>query len=80
MLNEERYIHKLEKQSFNDFINNSYFSDSVMNYYKNFEEKMRKPDLLGKTIKVTNKQFVDINICVCNICKSIDIEPPDVYI
>ncbi|EOU2053473.1 TPA: M48 family metallopeptidase [Clostridium perfringens] len=80
MLNKEKYIHKLEEQSFEEMINSSYFSESIMNYYKNFEEKMRKPDLLGKTVKVSKKQFPDINICVCDICKRIGIESPEVYI
>lgn len=80
MFNKERYIHKLERESFDEMINASYFSDEIMEYYKNFEEKMRVPDLLGKTVKVSEKQFPNIYRCVNEICKKINIEIPEVYI
>lgn len=80
MLNEKNYIHKLEKKVFEEMINNSYFSDEIMDYYENFEEKMRKPDLLGKTVKVTHKQFKYIFDIVSNICKKLEIDIPDIYI
>lgn len=80
MIKKDMYIHKLEKDAFESMINNSYFSDEIMEYYKNFEEKMRKPDLLGKTVKVTNNQFKNIYDITKKICMQIGRDIPDIYI
>lgn len=51
-----------------------------MDYYENFEEKMRKPDLLGKTVKVSKSQFKYIYDMGQSICYKIGLDVPDMYI
>lgn len=80
MIYKQVYIHKLEEEAFDDMINSSFFSDEIMDYYKNFEEKIRRPDLLGKTVRVTEKQFNKIYKQADLICKELNMEIPDMYI
>lgn len=80
MIKKEKYIHQLEINTFNDMINSSFFSDEIMEFYKNFEEKMRKPDLLGKTVKVSLYQFKNIYDMAREISNKLNIDVPDIYI
>lgn len=80
MIKKENYIHQLEINAFNDMISNSFFSDEIMEFYKNFEEKMRKPDLLGKTIKVSLHQFKNIYDMAKEISYKLGIDMPDIYV
>lgn len=80
MINKNLYIHKLEEETYKDMMNSTGFNEDIMFYYKNYTEKMKKPDLLGKTIKVTNKQFGNIFDIVAKIAKLNNMSIPDVYV
>lgn len=60
MINKQLYMHPLEEALFNEINNNIPFSKEVVSHYKNFDEKIRKPDLLGKTVQVTKNQFKSV--------------------
>lgn len=79
-MDKNLYIHPFEEDLLKEMMENTYFSEEVMDYYKNFDEKLRKPDLLGKTVKVTEKQFKEIYIIVKCIAGDLDMQIPDTYI
>ena len=54
--------------------------DSCEKYYCDFTETMRKPDLYGKTVRVTSKQFPIIYKLVEEISRLLEIPVPDVFI
>lgn len=80
MIPKENYLHSLECETFDIMRDSSFFSEEIMDYYKNFEEKMRKPDLLGKTVKVTENQFKYIYKITNSICNEIGMDIPDIYV
>lgn len=79
-MDKNLYIHLLEENLLKTMMESTYFSEEVMDYYKNFDEKLRKPDLLGKTVKVTNKQFKEIHNIVVKIASDLEMKVPDTYI
>lgn len=80
MIDKELYIHPFEDIAFKDMMNTVAFDEEIMFYYKNYTEKIRKPDLIGKTVKVTNNQFKDIYVIISKIADMNEMEIPDTYI
>jgi hypothetical protein len=60
MMEKDLYIHREEEKAFKTMMDTIAFDEEIMFYYKNYTEKMKKPDLLGKTIKITDRQFPKI--------------------
>lgn len=65
---------------FESEIHNILFSDTIKEYYRNFVEKKRLPDLYGKTVLVTSKQYCDIYKIIKEISDFIGIDPPQCFI
>lgn len=79
-MEESLYIHPKEQAAFQDMKNSAYFDDEIMYYYKNFDEKLRKPDLLGKTVMVTKRQFGKIYEIAMKIANILKIKIPSIYV
>lgn len=80
IFDKKDYIHKNEeraKKSLNEWINGE---DALVNYYRKVEQGKRWPDLLGKTIEVSETQFLQIFNIVRKICKVMRISPPRVFV
>lgn len=80
MLDNKYFIHELEEINFNKMIDTVSYDEEIMFYYKNYTEKLIKPDLLGKTVKVTDKQFPNIYNIINKISNYVGIDMPDTYI
>lgn len=80
MVKEEQYINLNEKQAFIDMNETVAFSDEVMYYYKHYKEKAMIPDLLGKTVRVSERQFPKIYKMVSSICDLLQMIVPDIYV
>ncbi|AKN32596.1 hypothetical protein Ccar_17780 [Clostridium carboxidivorans P7] len=80
MIEEILYIHPIEDLVFKDMKNCAYFDEEIMHYYKNFDEKLRKPDLLGKTVQVTERQFKEVYHIAQNVAGILKIELPSIYV
>ena len=80
MINKQLYIHPLEEALLNEIDNNIPFSEEVASHYKDFDEKIRKPDLLGKTVRVTKNQFKSIYDIVNNLSKLCEMTPPSCFV
>lgn len=80
MLKKYDYLHPLEEKYFDKMMKNVAFDQEIINHYKNFTEKIQKPDLMGKTIRVTEKQFPQVSSIRDEILKYLDIEKPEIFI
>lgn len=80
MVDKELYVHPLEDTAFKDMMDTIAFDEEVMFYYKNYTEKMRKPDLIGKTVKVTEYQFKEIYGIIKRIADFNEMDTPDTYV
>lgn len=54
--------------------------DEIIACYSEYEGKLKKPDLLGKTIRVTERQFPQIYSLVNELAQYAQINPPKVYV
>lgn len=79
-MNKEMFVHPKEQESFEEMMKVIVFNKDIEFVYINYDEKMKRPDLLGKTVKVTAKQFGYINDVVSDISKILNIEAPDVFV
>ena len=80
MIDKILFQHPLEETYLQHIKDSGFFLDEVMDNYKNFEEKYRLPDLLGKTLKVGKKQFFNIYKIAEKISKELDMDIPNIYI
>lgn len=80
MIDKDLYINESEDTALNDMKNCSYFDEEIMYNYKNYIEKMIKPDLLGKTVQVTKVQFKEINDIVEKVAGILNMNIPSVYV
>lgn len=54
--------------------------DSIKAYYQEFDEKIKKPDLYGKTVKVSSKQFKNVFRILTSLAKEMQMEVPEVFV
>lgn len=80
MINENVYLHPMHKEKENELKKIMKFEKEVLTYYKEFDEKLRKPDLLGKTVVVGEHQFHEAFETVNRISNVLDIPVPQVYV
>ena len=80
MINKKIYINQYEDEYLKEMETMSILFDEVADQYKNFEEKMRLPDLLGKTLKVSESQFKEVYEIAIDICNKINMRVPHIYI
>ena len=80
MMNLQQYKHSMEDEAFKEMLDTVAFGDNIAFHYKENIEKKRRPDLLGKTAKVSGLQFQNIDSIAKCICKILQISCPDIYI
>lgn len=56
------------------------FQDEIIACYTEYEGKLKKPDLLGKTVRVTEHQFPQIYNFVNDLSQYAQIDVPKVYV
>ena len=80
MIEKCKYVHPLEESALEKLNNALKFEDQLACYYKNYTEKMMLPDLLGKTVMVTHKQFPELYEIALRICDLINFNVPKIYV
>lgn len=80
MIDKFLYQHPLEETYLKHIKDSGFFLEEIIDNYKNFEEKYRLPDLLGKTLKVGEKQFPKIYAICKDVCTMLDMKIPNIYI
>lgn len=80
MIDKRLYIHTLEESSLKEMMDSISYSKEIMGFYENYTEKARKPDLMGKTVRVTSNQFGEVYHIAQNIASILSMEVPQLYI
>ncbi len=74
------YIFKGQDEVFKEYQFGLFLEDTAKQLYTDIEYKKRIPDFLGKTVKVTEKQFPKVYQMSKEICTHLNIELPDIYV
>lgn len=80
MIDKKYYLHVGADEAFDNYKKEITFSDDIDEVYNAIEVKMKRPDLLGKTLKVTEKQFASVYKIIKEIAHMLEIKIPDVYV
>lgn len=80
MVNKDLFIHSKDDMFFESLKENLVFKKEMEDYYINFIEKKSIPDLLGKTVKITDKQFSKVYRFIKDICAELEIKNVDAYV
>lgn len=80
MLKKSNYVHVGTDEAFENYKKESIIGEDVENVYNTIECCMKKPDLLGKTLKVSEKQFSKVYFIVSEICDFLDMKKPEIYV
>lgn len=80
MFKEELYLHPLHHNVESALKELLKFEEEILLYYREFDEKFRRPDLLGKTVMVTDKQFSEVYAITAELASIMGIPAPTVYV
>lgn len=80
MLEKRDYIHVGTDEAFENYKKESVIDADIENVYNTIEYCMKKPDLLGKTLLVSERQFSKVNGLVSELCDFMDMSKPEVYV
>lgn len=80
MVNKDLFIHSKEESFFESLKENLVFKNEIEDYYINFIEKKSIPDLLGKTVKITNNQFSKVYRIIEDLCSELELEEVSAYV
>lgn len=80
MISKLSYLHTLEEELYEKIMDNIPFREEIMHNFINYDEKIRKPDLLGKTVQITEKQFKNIFDIVNKLSFKSNITPPKCFV
>jgi len=76
----EMYKHKLEDECLRNMKKAIFCEETFASYHENFIEEAMKPDLVGKNVKVTEKQLSHIYKMVQEMSNILCIKQPDTYV
>ena len=76
----EEYIHCRQNQAFEQYRGGILLQKEIEKTYEEIDYKIRRTDLLGKTVQVTAHQFPTVNKLVKSICEYEQMECPPVYV
>lgn len=76
----EYYIHSKQNEAYEQYRQGVSFQEDIEEIYDEIDYKIKQPDFLGKTVKVTEKQFPEVFHILQDICKTENIEVPDTYV
>ena len=77
---EERFFHPAYLEKTKELNNILPYQDEIISCYAEYEGKLKKPDLLGKTVRVTERQFPQIYMVVSDLSQEAQIDPPKIYV
>ena len=75
-----KYFHFAYEDSMKSFQNLIPCPDAIIKCYTEYEGKLKKPDLFGKTVRVTKHQIPDLYHKVKNFAEKADIDVPQVFL
>jgi Zn-dependent protease with chaperone function len=79
-MNRENYIYGRQDEAYQKYRDGVTFQEDVEKVYDEIDYKIRRPDLLGKTVKVTEKQFPQVYRIMKDMTEREKIQCPEVYV
>ena len=79
-MQREYYIHKMQDEAYKQYCDSMLFEEDLQKVYEEIDWKMKQPDFLGKTVKVTKKQFPEVYHIIQKMCDIEQMEYPAVYV
>ena len=76
----EKYIHKGQNEAYEQYREGIMFQEDIEKVYEEIDYKVKQPDFLGKTVKVTEKQFPQVYRMIQKLCDYEQMECPAVYV
>ncbi len=76
----EKYIHKGQNEAYSQYRDGVMFQEDIEKVYDEIDYRIRRPDLLGKTVRVSARQFPDVNRMVEALSGQAGISAPPVYV
>nr|WP_106782905.1 M48 family metallopeptidase [Lysinibacillus timonensis] len=80
MMDRSLFTHPLEEKVLDDMLEALKLKDQIENYYIRYEEKKRRPDLLGKTLRVSQNQLPRIYKIAQAIEKKTNLPIPEMFV
>ena len=76
----EDYVHEKQDEAFEKYLRGVSFQSDIETIYEKIDFKIKQPDFLGKTVRVTEKQFSNVYKIVNELAYVEGIECPTVYV
>lgn len=76
----ENYIHCKQNKAYEQYREGVSFQKDIEKIYEEVDSKIKLPDLLGKTVKVTEKQFSTVYRLMEELCRYEKMNCPAVYV
>lgn len=76
----ENYVHHGQDEAYEPYKNDVAFQKAIEQVYDEIDYKLKQPDFLGKTVRVSEKQFPRVFQMVRDMAASADIDCPTVYV
>ncbi len=80
MLKKQDYVHIGTDEAFDNYKKESILGNDIEKVYTAVEYRMKRPDLLGKTLLVSERQFSGLNQIVIELCTYMEMDKPDIYV
>jgi hypothetical protein len=80
MLNTNLFIHEYEESAFEEMRKELRGEDQFRTYYEDYVLTSHTPDLYGKTVRVSEKQFKSVFDAVLEIADYLDMPMPEIYV
>lgn len=79
-MNREKFIHINQDKAYERYKDGVTFQKDLETHYEEIDYKMKQADFLGKTVKVTEKQFAEVYELLKELSKKENIDLPDTYV
>lgn len=80
MISKEQFLHVGADKAYLEYQKEMPLREAVEEIFENIDSKMKKPDLLGKTLLVTEKQFSNVYKIMVGLSEYMEISMPEMYV
>ncbi|MEH7009211.1 M48 family metallopeptidase [Neobacillus niacini] len=80
MIEQDLFLHPFESAAREEMLKTLNFKNQIEEQYIHFEEKKRRPDLLGKTVKVSELQVPRVYRIAHRICQQFNMDLPSIFV
>ena len=80
MMERSAFVHVKQDEAYSQYENGVMFQEDIEKVYDEIDYKIKLPDFLGKTVRVSQKQFANVFQMVEAMAKKAGISNPTVYV